>query len=103
MIQARLDKLDKEKEELSQYYSLDKERRSLHHALLSQKVRGFNKEIADIDKERGDLRLDSGQTDEEQHVIEYFEGKWLTFSRLFWRIVKVSNENLSLFQSDLKC
>eukprot|EP00960_Hanusia_phi_P027479 746849-Hanusia_phi.AAC.5 len=69
MIQARLDKLDKEKEELSQYYSLDKERRSLHHALLSQKVRGFNKEIADIDKERGDLRLDSGQTDEEQHVL----------------------------------
>jgi len=29
MIEARLEKLDKEKQELSEYYALDKERRSV--------------------------------------------------------------------------
>ena len=46
MIESRLAKLDKEKEELSQYYTLDKERRSLHHALLSQKIKGAHKRMS---------------------------------------------------------
>ena len=34
MIESRLEKLDKEKEELSEYYALDKERRSYTRSYL---------------------------------------------------------------------
>mmetsp|Transcript_51571 Transcript_51571/g.122163 ORF Transcript_51571/g.122163 Transcript_51571/m.122163 type:complete len:1202 (+) Transcript_51571:76-3681(+) len=70
MIESRLAKLDKEKEELSQYYTLDKERRSLHHALLSQKIKGLHEDLTGIDREKAELKVDSAEGDEAQQVLE---------------------------------
>jgi hypothetical protein len=46
MIESRLEKLDKEKEELSEYYALDKERRSQRAALRSLRERGLLRWLA---------------------------------------------------------
>eukprot|EP00961_Rhodomonas_salina_P207527 2801097-Rhodomonas_salina.3 len=68
MIESRLAKLDKEKEELTQYYSLDKERRSLHHALLSQKIRGLHEDLTGIEREKSELKVDTAENDSQQQV-----------------------------------
>mmetsp|Transcript_39668 Transcript_39668/g.93971 ORF Transcript_39668/g.93971 Transcript_39668/m.93971 type:complete len:1207 (-) Transcript_39668:191-3811(-) len=70
MIESRLAKLDKEKEELTQYYSLDKERRSLHHALLSQKIRGLHEDLTGIEREKSELKVDTAENDSQQQVLE---------------------------------
>lgn len=63
MIEDRLAKLDAEKEELSQYYQFDKERRSLQHALLAQKIKGLHEELNAIERERSERRMESTDGD----------------------------------------
>jgi seryl-tRNA synthetase len=67
-IEDRLEKLNKEKEELAEYYNLDKERRSLHHALLTQKIRNLDDELQSIKNEKAEISsgLQSGDGEKER-------------------------------------
>ena len=70
MIEARLEKLDKEKKELAEYYALDKERRSLHHALLSRRIKILREKLTELDRKKQELRIDSGQGTQDQQKFE---------------------------------
>jgi structural maintenance of chromosome 3 (chondroitin sulfate proteoglycan 6) len=70
MIEERLAKLDAEKEELSQYYSLDKERRSLQHSLFSQKIKGLHEELTAIEHDRQSIKTNSTQSEQDKQRFE---------------------------------
>jgi len=98
MIESRLEKLDKEKEELSEYYALDKERRSpaccppvlartwppslpgeltmyglcrsLHHALLTKRSQVLRDKLTELEKKKHQLRTDSGQDSQSFEEME---------------------------------
>ena len=70
MIEERLAKLDAEKEELSQYYSLDKERRSLQHSILSQKIKGLHEELTGIEHDRQSIKTNSTQNEQDKQRLE---------------------------------
>jgi structural maintenance of chromosome 3 (chondroitin sulfate proteoglycan 6) len=70
MIEERLAKLDAEKEELSQYYTLDKERRSLQHSILSQKIKGLHEELTGIEHERQNIKTNSTQNEQDKQRLE---------------------------------
>jgi len=87
MIEDRLAKLDAEKEELSQYYQFDKERRSLQHALLAQKIKGLHEELNAIERERSERRMEStdGDAGKSSRLFRWCE--WLNnFLTLFRRV-----------------
>jgi structural maintenance of chromosome 3 (chondroitin sulfate proteoglycan 6) len=70
MIEERLAKLDAEKEELSQYYLLDKERRSLQHSLFSQKIKGLHEELTGIEHDRQSIKTNSTQSEQDKQRLE---------------------------------
>lgn len=47
-----------------------RDRRSLQHALLAQKIKGLHEELTGIERERTDLKIDSAQNDNNKHALE---------------------------------
>uniref|UniRef100_A0A6U4NQC6 Structural maintenance of chromosomes protein n=2 Tax=Hemiselmis andersenii TaxID=464988 RepID=A0A6U4NQC6_HEMAN len=70
IIEDKLAKLDAEKEELSQYYQLDKERRSLQLALLHQKKNGLHEELTNIGREMNEKKAESTDGDKDMRDVE---------------------------------
>ena len=66
MYEERLEKLGRDKEELSQYYALDKERRSIHHALLSKRVQILRDKLKELHRKEQELKTGSGWGAQEQ-------------------------------------
>ena len=102
MYEERLEKLGRDKEELSQYYALDKERRSIHHALLSKRVQILRDKLKELHRREQELKTGSGWGAQEQTFEAEEEVLKISIHKIYEALKRIDDDKQLLDKEEMQ-